>query len=294
MKASRIIKKISTLIEIKKRRLGRRKLFMQLKRDPDEDIQRLLSTLNFIIKENNWTYEEIEDLHKVDKLRNTYLASNEAVRIRDFGAGNLKTTLSGYQMNEGIDEITTISRVCKGASIPDRWGKLIFKVVREFKPDNCLELGTALGISAAYQIIALKLNNQGKLITIEGSEELANIADANLKNLQYPGYSVQSGRFKDVLANLLPEYQPVDFAFIDGHHDRIATKEYFEILYNALANRSILIFDDINWSKGMKEVWHEIYLDKRVKLSFDLHRWGICVIDKDNDTAGLRCYKTVI
>ncbi len=291
---SNLIDKIRTLIELKKRKLRTESLLLQLKSDTDEDVKKLLNIFNFITTNNSWTDEEIEAFNKVNEIRNKYLNSNETITIRDYGVGNSRSKRTREQMDEGTDETSAISKVYINGSIPEKWGKVIFKIIRDFKPLKCLELGTSLGIPASYQILALKLNNQGKFITIEGSEELAKIADNNLKNLHYQNYSIQLGRFRDVLPITLSENKPIDFVFIDGHHDRIATKEYFEILYPFLANKSILVFDDINWSKGMKDVWHEIYQDKRVKLSFDLHKWGICIIEKDNTTVGLKYYKIAI
>jgi len=72
---------------------------------------------------------------------------------------------------------------------------------------------------------------QGKFTTIEGSEVLAKCADSNLKKLNYQDYIVHMGRFSDVLPKILSKDQPIDFAFIDGHHDKEATQGYFEFIY---------------------------------------------------------------
>ena len=63
------------------------------------------------------------------------------------------------------------------------WSLLLFKLIREFKPLNSVELGTCLGISGAYQAAAQKLNKSGRLITLEGAKSLASLAE---KNLQKP------------------------------------------------------------------------------------------------------------
>ena len=38
------------------------------------------------------------------------------------------------------------------------------------------------------------------------------------------------------------------------------------------------MFDDINWSKGMKNAWNTIKSDKRIKFTIDLYKLGICVV----------------
>ena len=89
-------------------------------------------------------------------------------------------------------------------------------------------MGTAVGISAAYQAAALALNGRGTFTTLEGAEPLADI-----------------GRFEDTLDAVLERRRPVDYVFVDGRHDRQATLAYFEQTIPFLAETAFLIFDDI-------------------------------------------------
>ena len=77
------------------------------------------------------------------------------------------------------------------------WSFLLFKLIREFKPSTCLELGTALGISACYQAAALKLNQAGNLTTLEGADSLALIAKQHFQALGLDNVRVVIGRFQD-------------------------------------------------------------------------------------------------
>jgi predicted O-methyltransferase YrrM len=288
----KVINKIRALIEIKKRKLGTKFVLQQLESNKDEVIKNFVGTLKFMRISKNWMDDEIASFNKVNEIRDGYLASSETVNITDYGAGSSSSKRTKEQMYEGVSSKVNISDVCRRASSPNKWGELIFKIIRDFKPENCLELGTCLGISGAYQISALKLNGHGKFTTIEGSEELAKYADSNLKKLNYQDYTVHIGRFIDVLPNILSKDHPIDFAFIDGHHDKMATQEYYELIYPFLSKKSIVIFDDINWSNGMKDVWQFIYKEgKGIKISFDLYKWGICVVDKDRKETEKYYYK---
>ena len=131
------------------------------------------------------------------------------------------------------------------------------------------------------------------MITIEGANEVAKIASRNFTKLGYVNYSLLGGRFKDVLAGILSNEQLFDLVFIDGHHDKKATKEYFEQLYPFLSDNPVLIFDDINWSEGMKQAWQEIHNDERIHCSFDLNKWGICLVDKSVRNSKRTTYKVV-
>jgi len=126
------------------------------------------------------------------------------------------------------------------------WSVLLFKLVRKFNPSACIELGTCLGISAAYQASAQKLNRKGKLVTLEGAVSLASLAEKNLQQLGLDNAHVVSGRFQDKLDTVLNENKPIDYAFIDGQHDEKATISYFEQLTPCLSVESIIDFDDIS------------------------------------------------
>ena len=89
---------------------------------------------------------------------------------------------------------------------------------------------------------------------------------------------VITGRFQDTLAPLFDKRPAIDFAFVDGHHDRDATLSYFEQLVPHLSSEGVLVFDDIAWSAGMADAWSRIRSDHRVGLAVDLFKVGICAL----------------
>jgi predicted O-methyltransferase YrrM len=70
----------------------------------------------------------------------------------------------------------------------------------------------------------------------------------------------------------------LDFAFIDGHHEEQATLAYFKQLCSSFTANSVLVLDDISWSRGMRNVWDLIVADKRTAISVDLSRAGLCIV----------------
>ena len=158
------------------------------------------------------------------------------------------------------------------------WARVLFSLVREFQPGTCLELGTNMGISAAYQASALKLTGAGRLITLEGDEPRARAARGHLRQLGLNNVEVVLGRFRDTLPAVLSARGTIDFAFIDGHHDELATREYFELIALHLSSPALVVLDDISWSQGMKRAWAVIRRDPRVRVSADLHVLGLCVV----------------
>ena len=82
------------------------------------------------------------------------------------------------------------------------------------------------------------------------------------------------GKFSDTLAPTIDAMKPVEFMFIDGHHDRDATLHYLEQSRPFLAKRNIVVFDDIDWSDGMREAWASI---KGSTTAFALGNVGVCL-----------------
>ena len=87
------------------------------------------------------------------------------------------------------------------------------------------------------------------------------------------------GRFADTLPGVLAELHPIDFAYIDGHHDEHATIEYFEMLRPHLAPTAVIVFDDIHWSPGMSRAWDVIRRAAAVTVAVDARRVGIVVVE---------------
>jgi predicted O-methyltransferase YrrM len=71
--------------------------------------------------------------------------------------------------------------------------------------------------------------------------------------------------------------------FIDGNHQKEATLFSFEKLLPTVHNDSVMIFDDIHWSKGMEEAWEEIKAHPKVKVSIDTFQWGLVFFRKEQE-----------
>lgn len=242
-------------------------------------IKSIANSLDDVMK-NRCSYEERKWIDKLEELRNNLETSSTEISITDFGAGSKDINLTDREMYQGKVVKKTIGEVCRSASKPYKWSFLLFKLVREFRPCVCLELGTNLGISAAYQAAGLKLNNKGKIVTLEGAESLASLSKKNLEKLGLENFEVVIGRFQDTLPKVLKDNAPFDFVFIDGHHEEKATLTYFQEILPFLSDGAILIFDDINWSSGMIRAWNTIQKNENLEFSFDLYNLGICNFTK--------------
>lgn len=218
---------------------------------------------------------------KIERLREELDSSEAVISKVDYGVGAQGIAAPGQEKLQQDKILTTAVSNLNRASKPYLWSIFLFKLIRKFKPLACIELGTCLGISASYQAAALKLNKAGRLMTLEGAEPLALLAQKHFNELKLDNVSVVIGKFQDTLNGVLEEQEFVDYAFIDGHHDEEATLNYFAKIIPYLSSRAILIFDDISLSDGMRRAWKAIKLDNRVKITIDLNFVGVCIIDDE-------------
>lgn len=219
-------------------------------------------------------------IDKIESHRRSVEQSTQPVEMVDFGAGSPALELTDSAMSQGRTITKTEGEFCRTASKPAAWCLLLFKLVRHLQPKVCVELGTCLGISAAYLAAASKVNQAGQVVTLEGAPALAKLAGQHLQSLGLDNARVVVGRFQDTLDEVIRTHRPLDFVFIDGHHEEKATLHYFEQVYPALAARAVVVFDDIAWSDGMRRAWQSIEADPRIQLSVDLSKVGVAVIDR--------------
>jgi len=218
--------------------------------------------------------DEKKYISQIEKLRREMEASSQDVEVVDFGAG------SGGNNTPGRIVHISLAKLCRSTSRRPATALLLMKLLRTFKPTTAIELGTSVGISAAYQGVALELNSRGKLITFEGAPAVASIAESNLRRLGLgERVEVVVGCFTDTLHDVLQRGAPIDFAFIDGHHDFAATLAYFEQIKPWLSPSAIVLFDDISWSSGMAAAWKKIVADPCVGIVVDIFSMGLCVLN---------------
>lgn len=204
------------------------------------------------------TPSEREAIERLDVMRAACEADAREIVIVEHGAGSPSARRTSEQMEHGIPTTQRVGEVCRKWSKSKVWGEFLFRLVRYACPKACVELGTCVGVSSSYIASALELNGRGRLVTLEGSSSLAEVARANLASVGLTTVDIRVGTFAATLGGVLEEMHQVDFVFIDGHHDGQATVRYFEQVRPYLSDTNVVIFDDIDWSKGMREAWRTI------------------------------------
>jgi predicted O-methyltransferase YrrM len=83
---------------------------------------------------------------------------------------------------------------------------------------------------------------------------------------------------------VLETVKPIDFFFNDGHHNYDAFIQYFNEALPYLSDGAIIVFDDINWSPGMRRAWKEIEDNAKVAVSIDLQKLGVAFVKRNIET----------
>jgi predicted O-methyltransferase YrrM len=224
--------------------------------------------------------EEKDWAKRIETLRALMLLSPEPLTITDYGAGKgaVLDTGSTTEAPAVHTSVRTLSDMTRSSKKP-HWARLLFNVIRSLQPETAIELGSCVGISASYQAAALQLNGHGRLVTLEGAEPLAARSERTLAELGLDKWaSVRLGQFAETLPDVVSELAPVDYAFIDGHHTESATLDYMERILPHASEESVLVFDDIDWSPGMKKAWAQIVADPRFALTLDLGTIGFAAV----------------
>lgn len=242
--------------------------------------RRLLDVIVRCLKEN-FTAADHDWFRRVEEQRRTMLDSPATVTKVDFGAGTSDDQLSEADMSAGVVKQTTVADVCRLTSKRPWWGRILYALIAEYQPKNALELGTSVGVSAEYQGGALQRYG-GHLVTMEGAPEIAAIAQTAIDSLGLGEViDIMVGRFGDALPSFLESADPLDFVFIDGHHDENATQEYHRLIKPHLAPGAVLVYDDIHWSHGMERAWAAISADPDLCVTVDLTAVGVAILGSD-------------
>lgn len=220
--------------------------------------------------------QEKDFLRNIDGIRGQLSSCHKKLVVQDYGAGE-RFFLSFVGKKSVKEEGRTVASIYSSSAIPKHWGIFLFRLVRELKPLNVLELGTNLGVSASYIQTALDLNaNGGRLVTIEGDPVLASIARESISKISKSDVEIIVGRFHDVLPALLSRVSSLDLVFIDGHHEEKAMIDYYNIIQPHLSAQACVVFDDIYlWNISLRHGWNKIRTEDHKSISYDFAKLGI-------------------
>ena len=218
-------------------------------------------------KTNNFSSEDLNNFKKCEEYRNKLLASEEIITYEIFNS----------------NKKALVKDICEKAASSKNWCKLVYALVKQSASSSVFEVGTNLGVSGTYILNALKENPKRNFISLEGLPQLCKISINEFKKVDpEEKFKVWQGLYDDTFDKSIAGLKKIDCCFIDGNHQYAPTLEYFEKLEPLIIDKGIIIFDDINWSKGMQKAWKQIQKSDKLNFTIDLYEIGIAIIDREH------------
>lgn len=201
----------------------------------------------------------------IEQQRKLLKQNADKILFTELGAGNKSNQRS-------------VSDIAAKSLKSPRYARLLFRLANHFQPENIIELGTSLGITTGY----LALSGCKNIYTIDGNKTVSDIAKATLTSIKLnSNVKFINGNFDESLPATLNTLNKVDFVFFDGNHRYQPTLNYFQQCLTKAHDKSVFVFDDINYSHEMKKAWKEIKQHPSVVVSIDLFMMGIVFFDTD-------------
>ena len=150
-------------------------------------------------------------------------------------------------MSEASRVLKSLERMAKNQFVPSIGpvkGEIIAAIIKKYKPKNILEIGTLYGYSAI--LMADKLPEDGKLVTIEVNKLIADIARKNIADA-----GILDKKIDIIVANALEIIPNLDWKFdilfLDASKDEYL--KYLKLSEEKLNRGSVVIADNVEVSK---------------------------------------------
>ncbi len=204
-----------------------------------------------------------EDFGAIEERRRQLILTHQVIEVEDMGA---KYTTPVVLRRK-------ISRIAATSLTSPFWCRALHRLAKMVQPSVAIELGTSLGISAAYIASGCP---KAQFFTLEGAKSLADIAAQSLKGSHA---KIVVGDIANTLPEVLEQVKSVDLVFFDANHAYRPTLDYFQMCLAKASPKAVFIFDDIYWSRGMSLAWQQIERWPGVVASLDFFSKGVILFD---------------
>jgi predicted O-methyltransferase YrrM len=202
---------------------------------------------------------------KIERVRKRMLADSRMVEITYPGTINLK------------NKFRKMSAIARTSPVPAKYGKLLAGMAKEFGGPQIVEFGTSMGISTMY---LASPDSAVPVYSMERCIPLAKIAAENFRDEAIDNISLFTGDFEEGIKNITRLGIRPGLVFIDGNHRKEPLLHYFGRMTELSGNDTVIVIDDINYSREMSEAWNIIRQNEKVTLTIDVFRMGIVFFRK--------------
>lgn len=205
---------------------------------------------------------------RIESLRASLKNSQSMLSVKDLGAGS--------QVH--FNNRRRVAALVRVAAVSPAQGQLLFKTALWTTPRGILELGSSLGISAAYLGLA---DSRTRMLSIEGCPQTARQARLNLDAVGAGQVEIRVGSFAEQLSGALETLKYVDLLHLDGDHRKEPVMHYVSTCLSKAGPNAVFIIGDIHWSEEMEAAWAALQQLPEVRGSLDLFHFGILFFNPD-------------
>jgi hypothetical protein len=209
--------------------------------------------------------EVVEDKRKLPEYEFVKKLKNKAIQLLD-NCSDASFTNVYQQFNLAL---SNPHQLYKKVELPFRYAKVVFRLIREFKPSVIANYGPTFGVNLALMAIAdnnsivYQLINDASCNTI--SKELLN--DSAISNIRF--------FHEDSVLTSSPEFIYVNYPGNPGR-----SRSVIQIILENHGADDVLIIRGIHESAEMEIYWMEVIESGSVHVSLDLFEIGIVLFRK--------------
>lgn len=207
------------------------------------------------------------DFSEIELIRGDLIRNNSVLELKELGAGSNKNKSSSRSIKD----------IASGGLTSPKYSALLYRLIKHFHMRQIVELGTSFGVNTLY----LAKYEATKVTTFEGNPSISKVAQANFDQQQAHNIKIIEGNIDRTLSFFLDGSIRPDLVYIDANHRYDATLRYFNTVIHNRHDETIVVLDDIKWSKEMQEAWKKIVNHPQVTMSIDLNKFGIVFFKPD-------------
>ncbi len=213
---------------------------------------------------------KVYETEGLEMARKKLLCDTTELLITDFGKG--RKIGKKNETNLPLQYKRSVSSIAKHSLQSPSMCRFLFRTARFLAPETILELGTSLGVSTACLALAAP---RARVISLEGCPQTAARAAILFRESGIKNIDLRTGPFSQMLSKALNDLEKVDMVYIDGDHSYQGVMNNFVAIEKHIHSQSVLVLDDIRWSKGMRKAWLEIATNSKATLAVDMYRLGL-------------------
>ena len=207
----------------------------------------------------------LHEIKEIEFLRSELIKNKNEIELIDFGAGSRVSNMNKRAIGD----------IAKYSTTPAKFSALLKALITHFDYTNIIELGTSLGLNTLY------ISDKPETIvkTFEGDPIISSMAREHFKQFNRLNIELIEGNIDETLEIEIQRFKSIDLAYLDANHRYEPSLKYYETISTKCHEKSLIVLDDIHWSKEMNDAWNEIKNRPEVVVSIDLFEGGLLFFD---------------